>query len=336
MHLREVICLHIYYLLKFSYLFSSSVSTPTSQSVSSVFRFRDNLLSPEGRSSKRDPGRPHQLSSKEYIGEPSILPSRLRISNGLLLSEFLQIAEDDFDPLFFTFPNNLQDEITERQIQIASDWPLVVPSTKVYNLEDKELVDSCNVQAQISNAAQMVMKMIRAEDLLAALQYAMDIYALSTRAATVINNKRTALRFPGAMEFLDVNQHDVVRPQAKEILQSYKTLSTMKKFFLEGGETKVLSPQFSQSNTDSGLSQIQQSSNFFSNPVTSAQNAQEKGLLSSIYSTLRGIELAIAQRPQTDVRQPSDLRRKSFKRFNFRGKRTMGFSNRSRKENFPK
>jgi hypothetical protein len=254
----------------------------------------------------------------------------------LLLSEFLQVAEDDFDPLFFTFPNNLQDEITERQIQIASDWPLVVPSTKVYNSEDKELVDSCNVQAQISNAAQMVMKMIRAEDLLAALQYTMDIYALSTRAATIINNKRTALRFPGAMEYLDVNQHDVVRPQAKEILQSYKALTTMKKFFLEGGETKVLSPQFSQSNTDTGLSQIQQSSNFFSNQSIPAQNAQERGLLSSIYSTLRGIELAIAQRPQTDVRQPSDLRRKSFKRFNFRGKRTMGFSNRSRKENFPK
>jgi uncharacterized protein (DUF2062 family) len=102
----------------------------------------------------------------------------------------------------------VEDEIAIRQKEIASDWPLLAVSSKICNEQDRELYEDFKKQAQISNAAQMLLRMIRLGDFLAALQFGIDIYALSTSAATEFNNRRMTVRIPEVKEIVSRTYSD--------------------------------------------------------------------------------------------------------------------------------
>jgi hypothetical protein len=136
----------------------------------------------------------------------------------------------------------MSEEIALRQKEISSDWPLLIIPSHTDSKEDKDLYDKSIIQAQISNASQMAIRMLLKKDLLAAIRSLMDIYALSTRAATLLNNERIEIRLPGAKNLLDFEQGDVVRPAAKEALSSYKSFTTMQSFFRDGGTFSPTKP----------------------------------------------------------------------------------------------
>jgi ribonuclease HI len=186
----------------------------------------------------------YQLSSQPY--EP-IVSDVQDCSNEHLILNGLDINAREFDPLFFSFSKVIQDGIDLRQKAISSDWPLAVVPELICSERDQVLYVKCLTQAQISNAAQMIMKLIVAGDLSMALQYTLDVYALSTRTATEINNERTDLRFPGTKDVLDNNLGEVLRPQASKLLNSIKTSSSTGKFFRSGeGATSLLPPHHGQ------------------------------------------------------------------------------------------
>jgi hypothetical protein len=133
---------------------SSFVSSPN-------FREKDKFVNsqdiPEFVSSRSSPQQVFRLSSRSYPGTSTNVaePDNIFYTVGSLLSTFLHIRRENFDPLFFSFPASLSEEIAERQKEISSDWPLLVIPSPITSTEDRELFERSVVQAQISNASQI-------------------------------------------------------------------------------------------------------------------------------------------------------------------------------------
>jgi hypothetical protein len=202
-------------------------------------RLFDPTESPMSRSQKGGLRKVYSLSSTAYPGQQTQIPMPLGkpFTNRSILETFLQVEEEIFDPLCFSLPPSLGEEITERQKEIASDWPLaVVPPPFSSKDTEKEIRERCLVQAQISNGAQMIIKMLLQGDIAVAMQFAMDIYALSTRAVTLLNRERVNILIPNSKFALDLENVEVLTPAIKELLASYRSFAAIQNFFQAGGE----------------------------------------------------------------------------------------------------
>jgi hypothetical protein len=188
-------------------------------------------------------GRTYQFSSAPHLAEPETIVPDPELTNSLIISRYLNLDEHGFDPLFFTLSDTLKDDIVARQKDISSDWPLVV-TPSVTNIEkSREPYERGVVQAQISNAAQMALSMLIQGDHPTAMMYILDTYALSTRAATMINNERVNTEFPGSSAWTNMQEVELVRPRVKELLTGVRSSATIRDFFLAGGGTGFPSPQ---------------------------------------------------------------------------------------------
>jgi hypothetical protein len=293
---------------------ASVVSSPD---LGGVFRYRDQLLGPRERNEMLDPTVLYQMSSKPYMPSVQGLPIQMRTSNVFLFEKFLQVREEGFDPLFYTMNQAVEDEIVNRQKEIASDWPLLVVPGKVTNDRDRELYEDCQKQARISNAAQMLLRMIRLGDYLAALQFGIDIYALSTSAATEFNNRRMITRIPELKDCIESGQQDVFRSKAKDMMSHYKSFMNTRDFFLSRGETNTLSPPSSSHSVDfNNNSPFRQTrmSDFFSQEQ---HPKQTENLLSDIYSVVNRIEDRVNFRASQETKEAPFYKRKNGRRFNF-------------------
>jgi hypothetical protein len=311
---------------------SSDESSKLVSNVLSSPRIRSNLkpseplvLSEKG-SSHRSPQEGYNLIISPHSSSRTGLPltEDIVLTNKLLLSTFLQVEEEAFDPLFLSLPGAMKNEIAERQKLISSDWPLLTIPSIIRSSEDKDLHEMSIVQAQISNASQMVIKMLLNGNAPAALQYSMDIYALSTRAATSLNNRRTELIIPNTKVLLDLEQSEVIRPAAKNVLSSYKSLSTIQSFFRGGGGVPSFSPpRFQVQSQTSGVGFSTPQAQIF-DPYRQQQNAsfqdsQSVDLLQQVQTLLGSVQQLLPTAPQRN--QYYGPRRGSKRFFNYRGKR---------------
>jgi hypothetical protein len=196
----------------------------------------------------------YQLSSNPYqaVYRPQT-PEPGRRRNSFVISKYLNIDERDFDPLFFSIPNVLKDEITARQREISSDWPLLTTPPLLRKERNKTLYEKGVVQAQISNAVQMALSMLLQGDHSAAIVFLLDAYALATQAATEINNNRVTEDMPLAKEYIDNQMAELVRPKVKEILLGAKSSESIKNFFRTGGGTNFPSQHHQQQQEDDSL-----------------------------------------------------------------------------------
>jgi hypothetical protein len=199
-------------------------------------------------SRKNSAGKTYQFSSAPHVAEPELIEPDPELTNSLVISRYLNLDENNFDPLFFTLSETLKDDIVARQKLIGSDWPLIV-TPSVTNLErSRELYERGVVQAQISNAAQMALSMLLQGDHPTAMMYILDIYALSTRAATQINNDRVNTEIPGSNVWTNMQEVELLRPKVKELLTGIKSSAVIRDFFLAGGGTGIPSQHSQEQN----------------------------------------------------------------------------------------
>jgi hypothetical protein len=151
------------------------------------------------------------------------------------------MEEEDFDPLVFSIPRVMREEITNRQKGISSEWPLIMTPAAVGLVGDKELYERGIVQVQISNAVQMGVNMLLKGDFDTSLLFLLDAYSLSTATATAINNERIVLQYPGSGAILNGDETEFVRPKVKDLFSAYKSSASVKSFFLWGEGVNILS-----------------------------------------------------------------------------------------------
>jgi hypothetical protein len=199
----------------------------------------------ENKRTKKIEDRVFQLSSSPYVAQPGQLSTSYQQKNSLFLADHLNVDGDEFDPLTFSIPSVMKEEILDRQKGISSDWPLIVTPSPAGSVEDKELFEKGVIQAQISNAAQMSLSMLLKGDYSTSILYLLDAYTLSTAAATAINNERVVLQYPGSEFILNGEEIELVRPKIKDLFSAFRSSTSVKNFFLSGGGTQVPS-QYSQ------------------------------------------------------------------------------------------
>jgi hypothetical protein len=190
---------------------------------------------------------PYQAAYRPTTPEPG------RRKNSLFISKYLNIDEREFDPLFFSIPNVLNEEIAARQKEISSDWPLLTTPPLLRKERNRTLYEKGVVQAQISNAVQMALSMLLQGDHPTAIIYLLDAYALATGAATEINNNRVTDEMPGAKEHIDNHLAELVRPKMREILLGARSSESIKNFFRTGGGTNLPSQHYQQQENDSPM-----------------------------------------------------------------------------------
>jgi hypothetical protein len=203
------------------------------------------LLSPEKeevfkeiKKVKKTYDKVYQLSSIPYIAKKSPYTPSPTAKNSPLIEDYLKTDGEEFDPLVFSIPSVMREEIAERQKGISSDWPLIVTPSATGSVGDRELYEKEVILAQISNAAQMSLSMWLKGDSPTAALFLLDVYSLSTAAATTINNERVALQYPGSEAILNGEEFDLVRPRTKDRFSAFKSSALVKGFFRSGGGTQ--------------------------------------------------------------------------------------------------
>jgi hypothetical protein len=113
----------------------------------------------------------------------------------------------------------------------------------------------------------------------------------------LLNNERTDIRLPGSKSLLDFEHNDVVRPQAKELLTSFKSFTTMQNFFRTGGgASSTSSPHNQDQMQDKTIRRPQEDT--FDIQLSSQQNMPPGVLLQKFQTLFNRFQYLFAATPQ--------------------------------------